>query len=113
PRNTPLPPVSSFAMSATGPDGRGCVLAVGGAIVVLAGDVPLLLDEQAASASAAPTTMLTVSRLVRVRMHPSGSQPDARRHAASRGPENHPSDWREIDLAYRNRPINPAPWGAP
>src|SRR5439155_15634995 len=46
PMNTPLPPFSSFAMSATGPGGRGCVFAVDAdVVVVLAVDVPLPLLE--------------------------------------------------------------------
>jgi len=59
-------------MSATGPDGRGCVVAVGEdspVVVVLAVDVPLLLDEHAASASAAHTTKaVAVIGVVRLRM---------------------------------------------
>src|SRR4051812_34974763 len=83
--NMPLPPVSSFAILAAGPDGRGWVVAVDAAVVVvLAVDGPLLLLEHAASATTAPTTMLTVSPLVRVRTEPLRSQIDERRHATRR-----------------------------
>jgi hypothetical protein len=56
-------------MSATGPAGRGCVLAVAGAVVVLAVEVPLLLDEHAANViTAHASATVAVSGVVRLRM---------------------------------------------
>src|ERR1043166_8639133 len=84
--NTPLPPVSSFAMSATGPDGRGAVVAVDADVVVLAVDVPLLLLEHAASATSAPTATLTVNGLLCLRSSGADRRPGrwATPHGCSR-----------------------------
>jgi hypothetical protein len=59
-------------MSATGPDGRGCVLPVAGAVVVLAPDPLLLLLEHDASAIAAHArATVTENGVERVRTEPS------------------------------------------